>query len=158
MSLVNIHSERPDDLRSAMADVPVVVHWPTSTDDLMDVMNKVLRAFHVMHNIVHTVVYDSSYERIVDVAYDAVSASIDDHLREVDELTVKMENMLDLKTGPRGEKGAKGDPGRVGEKGLPGEKGEAGMNADDKKVLMEYLNRIKDLEFSIQELMEAYDE
>ena len=137
-------------LHVVLGAVPDYIHYGTTFEEVTDILNHVLKAVHVMGNNVRRHEEDMvPHCYVTDKVNEAVREAVNPSY--IEDLISKMEAAIEMKQGTEGPRGHRGDPGVPGVKG---ERGLPGMHVEEKLVMQEQLERIKDIEMQIQDILE----
>ncbi len=151
-------AEEPSDLRRAICDVPLEVYYPADIDVVMDALNKALRALHVMSNLVQNMASDlediGHPDDFAGKVRDEVEYQVDEIVSEKlgDDFNKLVEDLKTITITKRGLRGERGPQGLQGLRGVPGEQGQPGLLSEERQQLWEYVERIKDIEFTVEEV------
>lgn len=153
-SSVSIHSADPYDMRRLVQNLPQYIHFGTTHEELVDVVNEMLKWMAVSTNVTarHEDYTDAmvTTDNVTEIIREEIGQAID--VDRAAELLENMEQCLEINAGPTGPRGP------MGPIGLPGPQGLAGMNYTERAALEEQLEQLKDLQAAVEDILEALDD
>ena len=163
---MNFASSDIVDVQRACGVMTQHLYYGSSLDEMRDAVNALLAVVHTMVNVV-TVVHEMVGNSVLqDDAREVVREELGYAIEEMDldYITAKLQgafesldSMIETKRGPKGDTGPKGPPGTngkdgrvgaTGAQGPPGKDGEPGVPPEE---AAEILERLKDVEFLVND-------